>query len=76
MNANKIEKGDIVAVDFNGSKYTFLSVAKVLNMPCATGDSWVFENLQVGDQNLVKIHYVSEGCTVTLREKAHASNTK
>ena len=76
MNANKIEKGDIVAVNFNCSQYTFLSFAKVLNVPCATGDSWIFEDLQAEGQDIAKIHYVSEGCTITLREKSYDSNTK
>ena len=55
-----IERYDIVAVNFNGSKYTLSSRAEVLRMPMAAGDSWVF-------------HDVSEGCTITLLEKNDAN---
>jgi len=59
---NEIRVGDIVSVDFNNSKYTLLSYAEVLHVPCATGDSWHFKEPATGN-----IHYVSEGCTVTKR---------
>jgi len=36
------------------------SKAKVLHLPTATGDSWIFKDITNGD-----IHYISEGCTVT-----------
>ena len=63
MNEN-IEKGDIVRVDFNNSQMTLTSRAKVLYTPCATGDSWRFQ-----DTERKRIYYVSEGCTITLIEK-------
>jgi hypothetical protein len=56
-----IKEGDIVAVDFNGAQYTLCRSAIVEYIPCATGDSWVFKDTETGE-----VHYVSEGCTVTL----------
>ena len=56
----QIKTGDLVRVDFNNSQFTLCSKATVLAVPCATGDSWVFE-----DWNNGKVHYVSEGCTIT-----------
>lgn len=58
--ANKIEKGDIVQVSFNGAQITLCHRAEVLNVPAATGESWIF-----GDKDTGALHYVSEGCTVT-----------
>jgi len=58
---NWIKEGDIVRVDFNGAQMTLCHRAIVRKKPVATGDSWVFEDKDVGT-----IHYVSEGCTVTL----------
>lgn len=60
---NRISVGDTVSVSFHGGQCTISHRAKVLYMPCATGDSWRFEDLDTGD-----IHYVSEGCTVTKKE--------
>lgn len=57
---NKIENGDSVTVSFNGAQYTLCSIAEVLHVPCATGDSWIFKDIEHD-----VIHYVSEGCTVT-----------
>lgn len=57
---NSINKGDIVSVGFNNAQYTLCHKAKVLYIPCATGDSWVFENTVDGT-----LYYVSEGCTIT-----------
>lgn len=57
----RIEAGDIVSVNFNNSQYTLCSKAKVLYIPCATGDSWHFQDVDSG-----QVHYVSEGCTITL----------
>lgn len=59
-----IERGDIVSVTFNNSQYGLSARAKVLYTPCATGDSWRFKDIATGD-----IHYVSEGCTITLIER-------
>ncbi len=64
MSETRIEKGDIVHVDFNCSKFTLCHEAIVLNVPCATGDSWAFQ-----DTTTKQIHYVSEGCTITLLSK-------
>lgn len=55
-----INVGDEVVVNFNGSKRTLCSRARVDHIPVATGDSWIFKDLESGE-----IHYVSEGCTVT-----------
>ncbi len=56
----KIEKGDIVRVDFNGAQLTLCHRAEVLYVPEATGDSWIFRNTDTEE-----IHHVSEGCTIT-----------
>lgn len=56
----EIEIGDNVSVNFHGSAFTLCCTAKVISIPCATGDSWVFQDNMLGT-----IHYVSEGCTVT-----------
>jgi hypothetical protein len=60
----KIEVGDVVRVDFNGAQITLAHRAEVRSIPCATGDSWVFQNLDTG-----AIHYVSEGCTITKKQQ-------
>jgi len=57
---DKIKEGDLVHVDFNSSQLTLCRRAVVLKVPCATGDSWVFKELQTGE-----VYYVSEGCTIT-----------
>lgn len=57
---NLIKVGDIVQVDFNGAQITLAHAARVVYMPVATGDNWIFENVYTK-----AIHYVSEGCTVT-----------
>lgn len=62
--ARSIQQYDPVRVSFHGAQTTLCAYAMVLYMPCATGDSWVFQDLLSGT-----IHHVSEGCTVTrLRE--------
>ncbi len=65
LRENTIEPGDLVHVNFNGSQYSLCSRALVLNRPGQTGESWVFK-----DQSTQKIHYVSEGCTVTKIQQA------
>ena len=59
-----INIGDIVNVSFNNSQYTLCMRAMVLYKPFATGDSWHFKDMDTG-----KLHYVSEGCTITLLEE-------
>ncbi len=59
-----IEEDDIVAVNFNGAQFTLTHRAKVLSTPCATGDSWYFEDIATGI-----IYAVSEGCTITKLDK-------
>lgn len=61
-----IKAGDFVHVDFNNAQITLCHKAEVLYVPTATGDSWVFKDCETN-----KIHYVSEGCTITL---IHPSN--
>lgn len=63
MDINKIEEGDIVAVNFNSSRSTLTTEAIVLHTPCATGDSWQFKDITG------VIYYVSEGCTIGLIRK-------
>ena len=57
---SKIKVGDVVKVDFHNAQITLSHKAEVIYMPCQTGDSWVFEDLNNGT-----IYYVSEGCTLT-----------
>ena len=64
----QIEKGDTVTVNFYNAQTTLCHSAEVIYKPCATGDSWIFKDLQTGD-----VHYVSEGCTIT---KKVGSNDK
>lgn len=58
--ADRIVVGDTVRVDFYSINFTLAHRAEVLGIPCATGDSWVFRDLDNG-----VVHYVSEGCTIT-----------
>jgi hypothetical protein len=60
----KIKIGDIVSVHFHNVRYTLCTKAEVVNIPCATGDSWIFY-----DTERDITHYVSEGCTVTKYNK-------
>ena len=60
---NTIEAGDLVMVNFKAAQAS-LGKCTVLYTPAATGDSWRFKD------TTGKIHYVSEGCTMTLIEKA------
>ena len=62
--SEQIEINDWVCVNFNNVCYTLCKRAIVLHMPFSTGDSWGFKDVETG-----QIHYVSEGCTVTLLEK-------
>jgi len=59
---DRIQEGDTVSVNFNNAKVTLTSSARVEHVPCATGDSWIFIDIETG-----KVHHVSEGCTVTKR---------
>ena len=51
--------GDRVSVNFHNSKYTLGQDLELINIPCATGESWI-----VKDHN-ERLHYISEGCTVS-----------
>lgn len=62
---HRIEERDEVMVNFNGSGATLCARARVEGVPVATGDSWIFLDLDTR-----KVHYVSEGCTVTLLAKS------
>ena len=61
MREKRITEGDLVSVNFNGAQNTLYHRAFVKHIPCATGDSWIFEEDVTGN-----IAYVSEGCTVEL----------
>lgn len=54
---------DIVEVSFNSSKFTLTKRGIVRGIPVATGDSWIIQDLDTADKRL---HYISEGCTVTV----------
>lgn len=60
MSFKPIQVGDVVWVNFNNSQHTLCRNAVVKYMPCAVGDSWIFEDMDNG-----AVHHVSEGCTVT-----------
>ena len=72
MSDYQIQIGDIVSVAIpnssgSGRKYsTLIAKAEVKYMPCATGDSWIFVDLE---QN--EVHYISLGIIVSklLQEK-------
>ena len=64
MEYRAIEAGDTVRVDFNNGQITLCHKAIVKNKPYSAGDSWIFYDLETS-----QIHYVSEGCTVTLLSK-------
>lgn len=55
---------DIVRVDFNNAQTTLTFSAKVLCIPNAVGDNWVFE-----DTRTQTIYWVSEPCTITLLQR-------
>ena len=57
---SRINEGDTVRVDFNGSQITLSFKAIVLYKPCDIGDSWVFRDEETGF-----VHHVSEGCTIS-----------
>lgn len=59
-----IEPGDVVRVNFKNSQLTLCNREVVQHVPTATGESWIFRDLETN-----QLHYVSEGCTVTLMEK-------
>lgn len=63
----KLEINDIVHVDINNAQMTLCHKARLLRIPAATGDSWIFRNMQTG-----QLHYVSEGCTVSSLKKEDA----
>ena len=64
MILTEIEIGDKVSINFNNAQLTLCHEAEVLYKPYATGDSWHFKNLRTDE-----LHYVTEGCTITLIEK-------
>lgn len=71
-NTDKIEVGDFVSVHFNTAQLTLCRKAIVLHIPSATGDSWIFKQIKDYEFERDKapiIHYVSEGCTITLIRK-------
>lgn len=68
---DKIEIGDCVSVSFHGSQFTLCRKAIVMAMPIydyndkPLDNTWIFKDF---DDH--KIHYVSEGVTVSLIQKA------
>lgn len=64
MKIKDIRIGDIVRVNFNNSQFTLCDKAKVLNIPHQTGESWQFLDVKNN-----KVHYVSEGCTISFIER-------
>ena len=69
MYRHLIELGDIVCVNFNNVQYTLVSRGEVIDIPCATGQSWIIQDTHGVGKNKPKLHYISEGCTITLLEK-------
>ena len=66
---DNIKVGDIVMVNFNSIQMTLCNSAKVLHIPCATGDSWRFRDVKTNN-----LYYVSEGCTIVKIEKKGVNN--
>lgn len=60
MSEDRITVGDEVRVSFNNAQMTLSYRATVLYTPAATGDSWIFKDIESGE-----LYYVSEGCTLT-----------
>lgn len=60
---DEIKEGNIVTVNFNNIEVTWCAKARVLHVPCATGDSWHLKDIETG-----VIHYISEGCTISKYE--------
>lgn len=65
MKNNRLEIGDIVNVNINNAQITVLSKAEILHIPCATGDSWIFKNVDDDNSSI----YISEGCTITYLDR-------
>jgi hypothetical protein len=55
-----IMKGDTVSVNFHNAQFTLCRIAEVIYKPVATGDSWIFLDIETG-----QLHHVSEGCTIS-----------
>jgi hypothetical protein len=60
MEKNRIEVGDLVQVAFHTSQMLFIAKGEVLNIPAATGDSWIIRDLKDN-----RLHYITEGCTIS-----------
>jgi hypothetical protein len=60
MSKYAIKSGDIVTVNFYNSQCTLGRELVVMHIPNVPGDWWIFK-----DNEIDKLHYVSEGCTVT-----------
>ena len=58
----EIKKDDIVWVTQMGQPLCMR--ARVIDVPCAIGDSWIFYNLKTE-----QVIYVSEGCTIGIITK-------
>lgn len=61
---DKIKIGDTVKVSFHNSQIALCKEAKVLYIPCETGDHWILKDMYSGD-----MHYISERCTITKEHK-------
>jgi len=63
MEKKEIVVGDIVRVNFNNLQFTFIDRGEVRNIPSAIGESWIIYDIDDG-----RVHYISEGCTITKLE--------
>ena len=60
MSYEKLQKGDIVSVNFNNARYTLCDRGVIKYMPTCSGDAWVVEDMETG-----LLHYITEPCTIT-----------
>lgn len=60
--SDKIEKGDIVSVQFNSLQYTLCSNGIVEYVPTGPGDYWIIKDLEYN-----RVYHISvyEACTIS-----------
>ena len=66
--ANRIEVGDIVCVDFNNAQFTLCKKGEVLHI---LPNGWIIKDEETG-----RIHDISEGCTVSLIKKGEQEDVE